>query len=290
MLRGAIDLISAERIGGWIYASFGNVRSQTVLAFVDGQCVGSGSVEGFREDLANAGLGDGYSGFDFPISLRNAGDQPRVVVKLEGSDLVLLQPSSRIAGKRAAAAALPNTRSPRSLDWMRSRGWLEQMDVDLLKAIQQFGVYDRSLRLARAAERAAGTAVLNPEKEARELLELLRMERVTLVEENPAGIAAVAAERKALAASTPEPVVALWCAWRESLLLLEGSHTEPETAEGSLHGAIDYQLGPDRLLLLDLRCRFGAHAGTHAGPRPPESHPPAEALSGLRLFMVAPKA
>src|ERR1051325_3617083 len=99
MLRGAIDLTTPDMIGGWIYSDAFGVRSLPVLAFLDDICVGAGKVTEFRRDLAEAGLGDGYLGFKFRISVNSPDDVRRVVVKLEGIDALLLQSGTRIVDR-----------------------------------------------------------------------------------------------------------------------------------------------------------------------------------------------
>ncbi len=96
MIRGAIDLLENSTIGGWLYSDVVPLKNHTVLAFVDDQCIGSGTIRGFRHDLFEAGLGDGYSGFSFEISVPSGRDAA-VVVRLEGSDLSLLQKNSLVS-------------------------------------------------------------------------------------------------------------------------------------------------------------------------------------------------
>ena len=112
MLRGAIDMVQSDQIGGWIYPELGTVVDQTVLAFMDNNCVGSGRIGFVREDLKAAGLGDGRLGFNFPISVGGESDLSRIVVKLEGSDLALLQSRARV-GRRNY---LPSSRAPAHSD------------------------------------------------------------------------------------------------------------------------------------------------------------------------------
>lgn len=276
IMRGAIDQVSVDNVAGWLYSEAGPLRGHTVLALIDDECVGAGTVDIFRPDLMDAGLGDGYSGFDIRIIVPRAGDEQRLVVKLDGSDLVLLQPSARISKpSKLSGLALFSLRSPKSLEWMRTRGWLEQMEIDLFRALHQFGIYDRSLRMAKSAEKASGTPLLDPEHEASVLFELLRMERVELQEHKLENVRALAAQRAQLAAQTPEPVVALWSAKREALMVVEGSHQDEQLIGNELSGAVDYVVGPDRLILLDVRCRFGNQSDSGA--------------TGLRTFLVAPE-
>lgn len=91
MIRGAIEIASRSVVSGWLYSPVADLRDQLVLAFVGTRHVGTGRLEIFRKDLKEAGLGEGWSGFYFPIELK-AGEEPEsVMVRLEASDLVLLQ-------------------------------------------------------------------------------------------------------------------------------------------------------------------------------------------------------
>jgi hypothetical protein len=111
MIRGAIDSIHPDKIGGWIYSEIGSLRGKKVLAFVGGQCVGSGEVGLFRQDLADAGLDGGYVGFSFDISLPSRDRLPSVIVSLENSDLFLKQPDAVVgAPAPAVGAAHPGQR------------------------------------------------------------------------------------------------------------------------------------------------------------------------------------
>ena len=96
MIRGAIETAEGKLVSGWIYAPSQSLRNHLVLAFSGGRCVGTGKVDIYRRDLADAGLGDGFCGFHFPIVLE-AGEHPAsVVIKLADSDLALLQQASRV--------------------------------------------------------------------------------------------------------------------------------------------------------------------------------------------------
>ena len=97
MIRGAVEAAKRDLVSGWIYATSGDsLRSQLVLAFSGPRCVGEGRVEIFRRDLLDAGLGDGYCGFHFPITL-NSGEHPAsVVVRLANCDAALIQASSKM--------------------------------------------------------------------------------------------------------------------------------------------------------------------------------------------------
>lgn len=262
MIRGAIDYTSPERIGGWIYSPENELRGRTVLAFVDNACVGAGSIDQFREDLAQAGLGDGFIGFNFGITPAKEEDLGRLIVKIEGSDFALLQSDSVVAGAAAmAGTASAADRSIASIEWMRTQGWLDQPEYDFLKFLRQNGIYDRSLRRPRTATALGG--VDEPDVAAANLFSLLS-QRPARPEAYTFGDAEdFAVGRNELLAILAEPIVAIWSATAGELLVVEGSHIESADKGRSLMGGIGHSFGPDRLLFIDLRCDFGSsgHAG-----------------------------
>lgn len=91
MIRGAIETANRTVISGWLYARAVDLRGQLVLAFIGDRHVGTGRIELFRKDILEAGLGDGYSGFHFPVDLRSSDEPQTVTIRLEQSDLSLLQ-------------------------------------------------------------------------------------------------------------------------------------------------------------------------------------------------------
>jgi len=96
MIRGAIDSVKPTEVSGWLYCSTVALRDQVVLAFIGGRCIGSGKVEVFRKDLKDAGLGDGYCGFHFALHPVSGEQLGAVTVRLQGSDLSLLQANAKI--------------------------------------------------------------------------------------------------------------------------------------------------------------------------------------------------
>lgn len=109
VIRGHIEVATHEVVQGWIYDSDGRTRNKVVLAFSGADCVGSGKVDIYRPDLRDAGLGDGYLGFSFGVTLDPAA-VGSMVVRFDGSDAVLLQ-----AGAVVSAAGTPppaGTRPP----------------------------------------------------------------------------------------------------------------------------------------------------------------------------------
>ncbi|MCW2283504.1 hypothetical protein M2323_001276 [Rhodoblastus acidophilus] len=247
MLRGAIELVNDERIDGWLYSDFGEVFDRTVLAFVDDQCVGSGRIGIVRDDLKAAGLADGRLGFSFPIAVADPSDLPRVIVKLESSDFSLLQ-SSATKGRsdlfQAPAAALAR------LEWMRVRGMLSPAEAAFLKYVQQLGAFDHSL--VQPKSNGAEVLVEDPLKSAQHFLELLLLREAELVETD---LSAACFDEIGMAVladgGEPLSIVALWSAAPVSIAIVEGSQNDRRRS-GGFEGAIEYRLGPDRLLFVDL--------------------------------------
>jgi hypothetical protein len=270
MIRGAIENVSRNRVYGWLWSPDASLRDRTVLAFLDDVCIGAGKIDGFRQDLKDAGLGDGYSGYNFDLTYPNPADAPRVIVKVEGSDAVLVQKRSRImppgAGMAPARAARQQL-SLSSLQWMRARGWLSQSDYDFLRFFRQLGVYERSLVVPQ--ERPTGDVqLLDPTETSRGLLLLYRMEEAEVRRE------ALAAPRdwrrvaeQVEAAAGPGAMLALWSRNRAKIPVIEGSHQNVAQvpAEGEPPAGVDYAVGPDRLLFLDARCALGPAAAFPQG-------------------------
>lgn len=251
MLRGAIDLVHADQIGGWLYSEVEHAGELKVLAYVDEKCVGAGTVDIMREDLKSAGLGDGFHGFSFPISLEDPADLPRVVIKLDGSDLALLQPCSIIAKAELFRPILANLSR---VDWMRQKGMLAPAEVTFLKYLQQLSAFDYSLTQPRSA--SSKVEMADPRINAQGLFDLLCLRKANLKEleltvrhAEELGLAVMAAQKD------PIGVIAIHSAEPGVVSVVEGSHVSG-VESCSFDGAIEYQFGPDRLLFLDLNARF----------------------------------
>lgn len=194
MLRGAIDFNDGWRIGGWIYSPDVPVAGRLLLAFVDDRCVGSGTVEVHRQDLADAGLGDGLCGFSFAITLPRIADRARVFVKLDWSDFALLQPHGRIVADGDATAAAPDP-GDASIDWMRARGWIDAADAAFLRDLATSGIH-------------AGTPGDRPSEAVRRRFELYRRAPVR-VQEATIRLDNLAVERAHLVEGAALPIVAI---------------------------------------------------------------------------------
>ena len=97
MIRGAIEVANRSIVSGWLFSEKLDLRGSLVLAFIGSRHVGSGKVEIFRKDLHEAGLGDGHSGFYFPLTLLPTDQPEAVTIRLDQSDLCLLQAGSLIS-------------------------------------------------------------------------------------------------------------------------------------------------------------------------------------------------
>lgn len=267
MLRGAIESVTRNRVFGWIWSPDAPVAGRRVLAFLDDACIGAGDVGEFRPDLKEAGLGDGMAGFNFDLTYPNVADAPRVTVRLEGSDTVLVQKRARVMPAAATASVARGSMRagapPGTLQWLRSRGWISQSDFDFVRFFRQLGVYDRSLVLAGERAEGAGPPTADAAEVARSLMMLLRLEEVDLMTEEVPHVRALRAlaERIELEAG-PGVALAVWAPARGRLAVVEGSHQQADlvTPDASPPPAVDYTLGPDRLLFLDARCALGVGA------------------------------
>ena len=280
MIRGAIEVARSGRVAGWIFSDDDGLRDKTVLAFVAGRCVGAGKVDKFRQDLLDAKLGNGYCGFDFPVKLADGEPVGAIIVKLQFSDVALIQAASLVMGPDdadAAGSADLGAVAPASVAWMMDRGMLEQAEYDFLKCIQSAGAYERGLRVGKRNPPLPDQVIsrLNPKAVAQEMLALFLLSDVPVVEVGVAAVADLVANSAPLRRAAA-PVAAIWSKERGRILLEERSHlggrkggtTIAEPAAGS----IEYSFGPDRLLFVHRDCKFAA-----LGPAP---------ATGLTVFTV----
>jgi hypothetical protein len=267
MIRGAIEVVEPGRVSGWIYSSAETLRDQLIMGFVGNRCVGTGKVDRFRKDLLEAKLGDGYCGFDFPCRLLPDDGPGSLVIKLQNSDVALLQSSSRVfesgaeiisGGTAPDLGAVP----PASVTWMQDNGWLEQHEHDFLKAIHAAGAYERGLRPARRAGEDPPPA-LKPGPGVQAALSVYMLARVDVAANQVASLAELSAEKSILRRSAVS-VVGLWSEEPTRICVAERSHLGPREMRGKIlpdfpPGGIDYQFGPERVLLLHRDCSFSAY-------------------------------
>jgi len=148
MIRGHIEAVSPTAVSGWLFAEGRALKDTPVLAFSGPDCVGAGQISLFRQDLFDAGMGDGYLGFEIPIAGDRVNDPASVVVRLDGSDACLIQPAARVVSAAAASGLLDEAEVLRTNEmhrWMLAQGWIDQADYDFLKAMWTRGVYEYAL-------------------------------------------------------------------------------------------------------------------------------------------------
>ncbi|WP_152044598.1 hypothetical protein [Aureimonas psammosilenae] len=253
MVRGSIEFASGDVIQGWIFTEDGLVRDRTVLAFQGQTCVGAGKVDTFRPDLADAGMGDGHLGFSFPISVASAAIGS-VVVKLEGSDAILLQNGAFVSTGETVVTGLDRAvvrRRLAELKWALKNGRIPQADFDYLRMLWSLGVYERGLVRRVAGEDQAVTE--RPEIAAAALLESYAETDAEVEVRRVRSTADFAAELARLGEGTV-PVAAIHTSERATLRVMEGSHVEDAEA-GNARGAmfVDYPLSSANLVMLDAR-------------------------------------
>ncbi|MBS7696458.1 MULTISPECIES: hypothetical protein [unclassified Chelatococcus] len=259
MIRGSIEFVTIDKVGGWLYTEPLSARDRTVLAFLDDRCIGAGKVEIFRQDLADAGLGDGHLGFHFPITVDDPERLAGVVVRLEGSDASLIQAKSRIQAvdQKPAVDAEDIATRLSSLKWMLTRGWLTQAEYDFLKATLQFGVYERTL----AVRKSEGIAKEDPAAVAADLLSVWHFNDTGMEKQHVTSAQAFERLLRAhRAQGNKSAMVGLWTEQKANVLVVEGSHigavpTEPGQPD-DVTGAVSYSIRPEQLLMLDVRCQF----------------------------------
>jgi hypothetical protein len=254
MIRGSIEVVTSDSVQGWIYTEDRRVREKLLLAFLADKCVGSGKVNVFRNDLANAGLGDGYLGFRFPIAVQEEAISA-VVIRLEGSDAVLLQPGAQVQTRVAGTGLDRATLNARlaAFKWSLKHCRLTQGDFDFLRILWSFGVYERTLSRHPGNGQAERDTALTV---ATDLLEAyLGVDcEVGTIE----GVSAAAFKGElAKIARNPKlaPVVAVSSRMRALVRVLEGSHVTdgPLAKMGGGNQSVDYMASVENLIMLDSR-------------------------------------
>jgi len=282
MIRGSIEVAQRTRVAGWIYCQATPVRESVILAFVGARCVGAGKVDVYRRDLHDAGLDDGFCGFDFPLHLEAGESVGGVVVRLPNSDASLIQPSTTLSGPDDEAVdTTPDLGAiaPASVAWMQDHGMLDQHEYDFLRGVQTLGAYERSLRAPRRPGGEIQPAAVKPEQAVLTMLGLYTLGEVVVQSSRAATISDLAGAESPLRQGALS-VAAIWCEERGRITLDERSHTGPLEGRGKvLHepppGGIDYSFGPDRLLFLHRDCSFAP-----ASPSP---------THGLLVFTATPR-
>jgi hypothetical protein len=245
MIIGAIEEVEPNAIAGWIHSRSANLRDATVLAYLDGKCVGSGRVGLFREDLQAAGLGDGHLGFRFGITVPRASDALRVTVTLEGCEAMLLQADVHVGSRltpRPASEFVAGVLPPEPVRaWRRDRGWLDAGTADLLATLEGFGAVTLPIDASRQA----------PADCARDLIEAVTMAPVEIVTVDLGPIKGMRARLLDPAAPWANTGLFVLSAERRlTLRVVEMADCSPETLleEADLAGALDYPVDHRSLL------------------------------------------
>ncbi|MET0258236.1 MAG: hypothetical protein ABW179_06605 [Methylobacterium sp.] len=266
MIRGHIDLATHGRVEGWIYSDRMKLTGAQVLAFHDETCVGGGTIEIFRRDLADAGLGDGFVGFGFPVAL-SPGQDPRVLdVRLDGGSLLLKQSACAVVPRETLGEdRRRGGRDPAALSWMLARGWIGQGHHDALNGLARFGAYPQTLSIDRRGRDAASLC----DEVALHAADLVELHMHTAIDceiredVRPGDVAAIRQEVRAAFPFAP-PVIGLWSAGERHVDLVEGSHLRDVALEPG--GGVEYAFGGRTLLFLDLDAAIGFRGGDAAAP------------------------
>jgi hypothetical protein len=257
MIRGSIEVVTPELVQGWIHCVDGVSRDKVVLAFAGRDCVGSGKIGVFRSDLAEAGLGDGYLGFSFPITA----DPARVgsiTIKLDGSDAVLLQGDAEVVSKSPDPRILDEViiaKQLAALKWQLNHARINQADFDYLRILWSFGVYERSLLrrdgVGKVPMTDTGAAI------AKNLLESYIGGDADLSMTQGVTAKTFADELVRISRDLRlAPVVALSSKDKITIRALEGSHIRetPGSPESARRGQyVDFIVSPENIVILDSR-------------------------------------
>jgi hypothetical protein len=153
MLIGAIESVTLEEVAGWIYSPATELHGTLALAFVGGECVGSGRVEYYRPDLASAGLSHGKYGFHFPVALRNEAAVGSLVVRPEGCEAIIVQRGSRIVGDAASEQPVlvgGDLPSAETVAWLQMRQAVSKDEFEFLTTLNDFSVASWRVRTANS--------------------------------------------------------------------------------------------------------------------------------------------
>jgi hypothetical protein len=142
MLKGNIDFIDQNKVSGWVYCSCAPVSGYKVLAFENNECIGSGDVNIFRQDLHDVGFGDGNCGFDFEIHAGKEIDLNNVEIKLEGSDFSIKIGSQK--QKHYSRTKKYLAEEFERIEWMSRQGWIDNEQYVALKELNNQGFYVRA--------------------------------------------------------------------------------------------------------------------------------------------------
>lgn len=251
--RGAIERVGDNFVSGWVSSSAQSLNEATVLAFRGRECIGSAKVEGFRQDIADAKLGDGFSGFVIHTMPIAKPDQERIYVRLEGDDAILVTPGYHEPAEPPVADGPELTLERlndrlRSIRWMRDRDWLTPAQADLLRALLRYGVYE--LRIGEPGEET------NTLEKVRNSLSTL----LGLIHRRDVAVdVQLCSTAEALTAALQEQdkcddcYFGLWSASRNRVEVAEGSHVKHAQQQAAHLAGVMYEFGVAQVLVLDPR-------------------------------------
>lgn len=251
MFRGAIEYIGEDTVSGWVYSPDAAVKGRVLLAFAGDECVGSGKVATLRQDLKEAGLGDGYCGFSFALRPRTETDAP-ITIRFEGTDAVLLPPDSDLVRRLQPPRLLSQEEFElrlAQLDWQSEHAVLKSSEFVLLRDLLTAGYCSRDLpgtgQGAKLLEEALGAY--------RAILSLAMQAHVDVTSLTSDGNLIASLGR------VPEhggfaPIVALVSEAGLALKVSRASHRKPvDDGEGAASLVVPVKLRGPRMLLLDSR-------------------------------------
>ena len=257
MFRGNIDLASRTRVEGWVYCARLSLVGARVYAFVGDQCVGSGIANLFRQDLVEAGVGDGFGGFQFPIVLDKSQDPRTLHIRVEDGNAIIRQPGARLAPSVGELAQNTFSGSPQPLYWMLERGWLTKGQFRILNALSVFGVAKQRLiePIGEIIDQGRDSQLVS---NTTAILELMAFTTVTatLRAEFTEADFAYECQRLHTEFPTSPPVIALLAQRANSINVVEGSHISKDPSRGATGGGIDHELGSHLLLWINLDCEI----------------------------------
>lgn len=251
--RGAIERVGDNFVSGWVSSSAASLKEATVLAFRGRECIGSAKIDGFRQDIADAKLGDGFAGFFIHTMPIPKPDQERIWVRLEGDDAILVTPAYHEPPKPPVADGPELTVERlndrlRSIRWMRDRDWITPAQADLLRALLRYGVYE-----LRVGEPGEETNTLDKVRGSlATLLGLIHRRDVTIdvqLSPTPEALTEALGEQE----KGDDCYIGLWSATRNRVEVAEASHVKHAQQQAAHLAGVTYEFGVSQVLVIDPR-------------------------------------
>jgi hypothetical protein len=264
MIYGHIDTVSRTHVGGWIFSTYRSLAGMPLLAFIDDAPVGRGEVGLFREDLVQAGIGDGHGGFSFPIELKPSHDPRLVDIRLDGSNALIRQSHACLVAREDVGVAPRAPRDADTLAWMRGRGWLTAAQHDVMDRLGRFGVVRQRLNMPEGP--GAQDALEDLAALTGEFLQLHMHLYVSARIHDETWPEDLLALRSHLHTAFPAiaPVIGLWAPTAHCVNVSEGSHLGLRLLEPI--SGVDYEFGENHLLWLNLDTNFHVSTGGFMSP------------------------